>query len=245
MNALRLLLCVAVIAGCGDDEPDRERNTQARATSTEGGERVEGENRCDADADNREVSEYDTSGDQYPDVRKVFLTIGEGRLARLVLICREADLNGDGSKDVVRFYNDEGRPMREEADRNFDGQMDEVTFFERGRIVRQEQDSNGDGRVDAKIFYENGRPLRAERDMRARSTATNWQPDRWEYYENGRMVRMGTDLDGDGRVDRWDRDAAWQHQQEQERAREEAEANAEDGDEGTSAVDEAADQADI
>ena len=42
------------------------------------------------------------------------------------------------------------------------------------------------------------------------------------------MVRMGTDLDGDGRVDRWDRDAAWQRAREEEAAREAAEEVAED-----------------
>ncbi|MFT5359274.1 MAG: hypothetical protein ACI9KE_006517, partial [Polyangiales bacterium] len=49
------------------------------------------------------------------------------------------------------------------------------------------------------------------------------QPDRWEYFEGGRMVRMGTDLDGDGRVDRWDRDAEWHDAQERLRLRQAAE----------------------
>ncbi len=180
---------------------------------------------CSSESPSTESSEYDTSGDEYPDVRKVFMVVGSGRLARLVLICREADLNGDGSKDVVRIYNAEGRPTCEESDRNFDGRMDEITRFDRGRIVTQEMDSTADGRVDTKIFFENGRPVRSERDMGGRSTADRWQPDRWEYFENGRMVRMGTDLDGDGRVDRWDRDDVLQRQQQRlEREREAAEA---------------------
>lgn len=161
---------------------------------------------CDATKPNYEVSEYDTSGDDTPDVRKVFLRLGEGVLARLVLVCRESDLNADGRKDVVRYYSDEGKPLREEADRNFDGKMDEVTFFQEGQILRQEFDSTHDGKVDTKIYFDAGKPLRAERDLKARSTAERWQPDRWEYYEDGRVVRMGTDVDGDGKVDRWDRD---------------------------------------
>jgi len=163
---------------------------------------------CDPKDNHHEVSEYDTSGDDKPDVRKVFLRVGEGALARLVLICRESDLNADGRKDVVRYYTDEGRPLREEADRNFDGKMDELTFFQEGQILRQEFDTEGDGKVDTKVFFDAGKPLRAERDLKARSTAERWQPDRWEYYEDGRVVRMGTDLDGDGKVDRWDRDSA-------------------------------------
>lgn len=233
-GTIRLGTVIAAIAlcftGCKDDE--REARPE-RAESTGGETRVEGENRCNADSPDREVSEYDTSGDEYPDVRKVFLSVGEGALARLVLICREADLNGDGTKDIVRYYNDEGRPVREESDRNFDGRMDEITFFEAGRIVRQEQDTSGNGRVDTKIFFENGEALRTERDIAGRSTADNWVPDRWEYFEGGRMIRMGTDVDGDGRVDRWDRDSEWQREMDRREADqiEQAEQeNAESGD---------------
>jgi hypothetical protein len=168
-----------------------------------------GGERCDASKQGREVSQYDTSGDGRPDVRKVFLAIGAGVDARLVMICRETDVNGDGKKDVIRYYDDDGRSLREEADRNFDGHMDQVQVFQNGNVVREEFDTNYDGKIDTKIFYDAGKPLRAERDLKGRSTETQWRPDRWEYYEDGRMVRMGTDLDGDGRVDRWDRDLEW------------------------------------
>lgn len=164
--------------------------------------------KCEGADPRHEVSEYDTSGDDLPDVRKVFLRIGDGSLARLVLVCRESDLNSDGAKDVIRYYTDDGRPLREEADRNFDGVMDEITIFQEGMIQRQELDSQGDGKVDTKIFFDQGKPLRTERDLKARSTPEKWTPDRWEYFEEGRVVRMGTDLDGDGTVDRWDRDSS-------------------------------------
>ena len=58
--------------------------------------------------------------------------------------------------------------------------------------------------------------VRTERDRGGRSTASRWQPDTWEYYEDGRMVRVGNDLDGDGTVDRWDRDAHWNEQRRAE-----------------------------
>jgi hypothetical protein len=163
--------------------------------------------------------------------------VGDPPIIRLVLICREADLNGDGVKDVVRYYSDEGRPLREEADRNFNGQMDEVIFFEDGRIVRIEQDTSGNGNVDTKIFYEAGAPVRAERDMAARSTPTNWQPDRWEYFEEGRVIRQGTDIDGDGRVDRWDRDEEFRRAQEARRMSEEEQEDAQDDPENAAADD--------
>ncbi len=219
--------CVAALAACGGGTESAARQRvggEGRSRSMAGstGEGViNDQGRCSTDDPNNEVSEYDTSGDEVPDVRKVFRRMGDPGAIRLVLVCREADLNADGVKDVVRHYNDEGRPLREESDRNFDGQMDELVFFEDGRIVRVEQDMNGDGRVDTKVFHEEGRPVRAERDMAGRSSPNAWRPDRWEYYDQGRVVRVGTDLDGDGTVDRWDRDEELRREQE---AREAAEA---------------------
>ena len=177
-----------------------------------------GDPRCDVTDKRREVSEYDTSGDNRPDVRKVFLRIGAGNTSRLVMICREADINRDGKKDVARIYDDEGRSLREEADRNFDGKKDQITTFQSGEVVVQEFDENFDGKIDTKIFYDNGKPVRTERDLTGRSTPDQWRPDRWEYFEGGKMVRMGTDYDGDTRVDHWDRDAIWKKQQEAAKA---------------------------
>ncbi|MCX7808927.1 MAG: hypothetical protein N2515_09985, partial [Deltaproteobacteria bacterium] len=140
------------------------------------------------------------------DVRRVYRRMGDPPAVRLILVCREVDLDGDGRKDMVRYYNDESRPLREEADRDFDGQIDALTFFQEGRIVRQEFDTNADGRIDTKLFFDDeGKPFRAERDLTGRSTPSEWKPDRWEYYEQGHLVRIGIDIDGDGRVDRWER----------------------------------------
>ena len=201
-----LALVGSLIGACGgSSEPPRRR--RARTT---GGEApatpVDDHGRCETEGEQLEVSEYDTSGDDTPDVRRVFRRLGDGPLMRLVLACREADLNGDGTKDVVRYYNDEGRPLREESDRDFDGAIDTITVFQNGRVVRTELDENHDGQVDAKIFYDaDGGTIRTERDIAGRSTPSEWHPDRWEYFADGRVVRMGTDVDGDGRVDRWDR----------------------------------------
>lgn len=200
--------CVALVsialAACGGST-QKKPTAEGAATSLDlkgvGGER------CDASIKGREVSEYDTSGDAAPDIRKVLLKIGEGVDARTVMICRETDLDADGRKDVIRYYDDDGRSLREEADRNFDGKMDLAVVFQNGKIVRKEIDEDNDGKIDTRIYYEGALPVRAERDMSAGGPEIPWRTDRWEYYENGNMVRMGTDLDGDTRVDRWDRDA--------------------------------------
>jgi hypothetical protein len=204
-NTLLLLLGVALI-GCGSTTAEPVTSPGAVQSEGTGGGEVADGGRCLPDAPGYEVSEYDTSGDNTPDVRKLFKIMGEGSLARLVLVCREADLNGDRRKDVVRRYNDEGRPIYEEVDRNFDGRIDEITRFTDGRLAVREIDTTGNGLIDTKIFYEEGAPVRAERDMTSKSTLATWKPDRWEYYTDGRTVRVGTDLDGDGKVDRWDRD---------------------------------------
>ena len=123
--------------GCGSKDPRPVTSPGAeQGESTSGGEVADG-GRCVPNGAGYEVTEYDTSGDNTPDVRKLFRTMGEGTLARLVLVCREADLNGDGRKDIVRLYTEEGRPMREEADRDFDGRIDEVTRFTNGRVSLQ------------------------------------------------------------------------------------------------------------
>jgi hypothetical protein len=210
------LFVVALLAVCGcSAKAGMKLNTADEAAAAEASRKGTGDPRCDATVAEREVSEYDTSGDDVPDVRKVFVRLGDPATSRLVLICREADVNGDGKKDVIRIYDDEGRSLREDVDRNFDGKIDQHTVFQHGQIVVHEYDDNFDGNVDTKIYYDNGKPLRAEKDMAGRSTPEQWRPDRWEYYEDGKTVRMGTDLDGDSRVDRWDRDAAWKKAQDQ------------------------------
>jgi hypothetical protein len=188
-----------------------------------GGQDGEDGGRCplpDDDPRHLEVSTYDTSGDGRPDVRKVYLVFDPGPDQRTILICREADLNGDGTKDVVRFYDDEGGPVREEADRNVDGEVDVITHFDSGAVVMKELDENFDGRIDTKIFFESGRPIRIERDLAGHDPKV-FRTDRWEYIEEGRVVRIGTDLDGDGKVDRWDRDTELEGER---RAREQREA---------------------
>ena len=206
MKHLVFFVIGVALVGCGSKSPDPVTSPGTSQTDVTSGGEVADAGRCVPDGPGYEVTEYDTSGDNTPDVRKLFKTMGQGSLARLVLVCREADLNGDRRKDIVRLYNDEGRPIREEADRDFDGRIDEVTQFTNGRITLREVDTSGNGMIDTKIFYEAGLPVRAERDMTGRSTASAWQPDRWEYYSDGRTVRVGTDVNGDGKVDRWDRD---------------------------------------
>jgi len=236
-NVTRVLACALLaapqLAACKSSVNTEGRLGLSRAEALGAESKGSGSERCDSRKTGRETSEYDTSGDGVPDVRKVYLSTGAGVDARLVMICRETDANGDGKKDVIRYYDDEGRSLREESDRNFDGRMDIALVFQDGNVVRKELDENRDGKIDTKIFLENGKPLRSERDLKGRSSAQQWVPDRWEYYEEGRMVRMGTDLDGDSRVDRWDRDHEYKSAKDREEEKQMAEEQASE-DEGNS-----------
>ncbi|MDP3276523.1 MAG: hypothetical protein Q8Q09_15100 [Deltaproteobacteria bacterium] len=200
------LVALGALAGCGGTQTEaRQRAVREPINHIQSTTSREDQSRCDATLAGRSQSEYDTNNDGVPDVRRVFVTSGEGHELRSTLICREADLNGDGRKDIFRFYNEEGRTLREEEDRNFDGRIDVISFFDRGEVVRREFDSNGDGQVDMRIFYRNRRPYRAERELNSDNTP-NFRADYWEYFDaTGRVVRIGWDYNGDERADQWDR----------------------------------------
>ncbi|MBI5516300.1 MAG: hypothetical protein HY909_21120 [Deltaproteobacteria bacterium] len=197
--SLGLLLC-----GCAGSSGNTRRVAR-RATAMQTATSREDHSRCNQNLPGRTATEYDTNGDGVPDVRKVYQLLGESQDRHSVLICREADLNHDGTKDIYRFYNEEGRTLREEEDRDFDGRVDVVTFYENGEVVKREEDSNADGQVDVRVFFRDHRPFRAEREIQ-HDNSPDFHPDYWEFYNNqGHVVRIGWDYDHDGRADRWDR----------------------------------------
>lgn len=103
-------------------------------------------------------------GDGKNDVVKVFVKSPEGG-AKLALSCKEVDLNGDGRKDLLVYYDPIGRKQREEFDHDFDGVADLMAFYQEGQLVRQELDVNYDGLLDLVEHYENGRRVRVEKRL--------------------------------------------------------------------------------
>ncbi|MBW2551773.1 MAG: hypothetical protein JRE73_13650 [Deltaproteobacteria bacterium] len=84
MKYLLLFLLSLAVVGCGTKDPKPVTSPgSGRSESTSGSEVADG-GRCVPDGAGYEVTEYDTSGDDTPDVRKLFQTMGEGSLARLV-----------------------------------------------------------------------------------------------------------------------------------------------------------------
>lgn len=208
MSRLRagVVALVLLSVACGTQNNNSQRRMVARRVSRiDTPQSREDRSRCDANRPGRTMSEYDTNSDGVPDVRKVYEVVGEGPEAHPTLICREVDLDHDGTKDMFRFYNSEGRTVREDEDRDFDGRIDVISYFDRGEVVRREMDTNRDGQVDMRIFYREHRPYRAERELN-NNNSPDFRPDYWEYYDNrGNIVRMGWDYNGDERADQWDR----------------------------------------
>ena len=196
--ALGVLLCAG---GCGSKK-GKNSNTAAGAApeAIKGTAKVIADDRSKCASEGHKVENLDLNHDTVPDVKEVYATVTKFGVEKEVMICREADLNFDGRKDIIRYFSDEGRPLREELDMDFDGKIDLVNYFEDGKVIKQEMDSNFDGLVDIWNFFAGSKLVRSERDSNADGTA-----DIWEHYKEGKLARIGYDTDGDGKVDHWER----------------------------------------
>lgn len=195
------LLAASGFAGCGGRE-GAEIKTAHSAETQPGAGPADDTSHCEFKGRlDREVSESVGTGSLQPSIRRVYRVIGDGQERRRVLVCREVDTNLDGVKDLVRRYSDQGEAQEEQADSDYDGQIDTWIRFAKGRIAQVEVDSSGDGKADETRYYLRGKLSRVQRD-----TNGDGNPDIWEIYADGHLERMGVDVDFDGRVDRWNRD---------------------------------------
>lgn len=204
-----LALCGIAVTGCGGSEkPVQSPEGQRQVTGLSNDD----QSKCVSNArPDREVRETTGPGSFLPNIRRVYSILGTGEDRRRVLLCREVDTNLDGTKDVVRTYNDKGEKLNELSDSDYDGKIDTWVTFSGGRIAKVELDKRGAGKPSEWRFYVAGSLSRVQRD-----TNKDGKADVWEVYANGRLQRMGVDLDGDGRVDRWDRDEVLARAAEQE-----------------------------
>jgi len=205
-----LLLLTATTIGCGASGNAAGTVTGLQAERRADGTIIDDGALCEyKGSKDLETSETAGPGAIQPNVRRVWKVFGTGPTSRKVLVCREADTNLDGFKDVVRFYNEEGQSKEERADTNYDGKIDTWNVFASGRLAEVRLDKNFDGEPDEWKIYARGKLSRVKRD-----TDFDTKPDVWEMYRRGRLERMGIDLDGDERVDRWDHDATWRRELE-------------------------------
>ena len=170
--------------------------------------------------EDRDVVETAGPGAVLPNVRRVFAVTGQGADRQRILVCREADTNLDGVKDVVRKYTDKGESLFEEADTNYDGRIDTWITFTKGRIAEMKLDENFDGNPDEWKYYSNGKLVRSKRD-----TNKDGKPDVWEMYgADGRLEGMGVDVGFDERGGRWDYDTEIRREREDKERKAEEEA---------------------
>lgn len=186
-----------------------------------------GDSRCDVEGRSDRVRVLSQSlGAEQGSIQRVYATGATQEDGRRVVRCREVDSNLDGIKDLVRTYTDDGEPLLEQADSNYDGKVDTWVTFARGKVAHLEVDKNGDGRPDEFRVYSQGVMTKVQRDSNH-----DGRLDTWEVYEHGRLNRIGTDHNGDEKVDRWYRDAELmrreQAEAEAENAAETAKAKAE------------------
>jgi hypothetical protein len=204
-----LMPCCSYAVGDGADVKSPGSEADARDAPSDGS-RCEYRGRAD-----REVTESVGTGALQPSIRRVYRVFGDGNERRRVLVCREVDTNHDGIKDVVRRYSEQGEPIEELADTDYDGTLDTIVRFSKGKIAQKQVDINQDDKPEETRYYQDGKLSRVQRD-----TNGDGKPDVWEIYAAGHLERMGVDVDFDGRVDRWNRDAV------KERAQREAEERA-------------------
>jgi hypothetical protein len=108
------------------------------------------------------------------------------------------DLNGDGRPDRTTSI-ENGNPVCQALDFNFDGVIDAWVYFDAaGKVRRRESDYDRDGRVDEIALYRDGQLIE-----RQRATALTGKLDTWQHYRNGKLTSAERDSNGDDYVDQW------------------------------------------
>jgi hypothetical protein len=224
-----LAFCCLVSTGCNKRKQKRAESPVDVVTGT----RADDQSRCEFEGrDDRDVQESSAPGSVTANVRRVYGYIGEGTERRRILLCREADTNFDGVKDVMRTYGDHGQRLMEQADSDYDGKIDTWITFGKTRAAKVEFDKSGDGKPDEIRFYTAGQLTRVQRDTNA-----DEKPDIFEIYRDGRLERMGVDADHDGKVDVWHRDEIRIREEEAKEAEEASEGESSESTEGEASSD--------
>lgn len=142
------------------------------------------------------------------------------RVIRLVL-----DADGDGKPELIRFLDRGTRePIRQEADRNYDGVLDAWRRYRDGELVSRVLDENDDGNPDVFETFRGGLLVVRELDRdddgvrdvfyryrgdslfeEGHDADNDGVVDLLILYQDRRRVRAQEDVDRDGRMDLWTR----------------------------------------
>jgi len=149
------------------------------------------------------VEKGDVSLDGQPDVWGYYKEIpdpGNPKILTKVLVKKEADLNFDGRKDILREFDDEGVLRREEVDLDFDGKLDEIVVYEKGILKQKQIFRTGSSRPFIWKFFEEGKMSRMDRDDNSDGRADYCEL----WYAGEKLSKRGWDKDGNGECDYWE-----------------------------------------
>lgn len=207
-NSMRIIsisvyiLAFGALAACseGGTLPEGSRSSQSLTEFCEGS--------------GFEVKTVDVNNDKRPDIRHMY----EGNKER----CVQYDMNYDGKIDVSRSFDKDGRsPLREEHDFDFDGKLDQITYYKNGQLVHKELDTNFDNTIDVWVWCSGKAVTKANRARHHYGRVDTWEfyqagqlrgiayddnndsrPEKWEVYRNGQVVTVKEDTNDDGKPDR-------------------------------------------
>jgi hypothetical protein len=149
------------------------------------------------------VEKGDVSGDGKPDVWGYYKEVPDPanpKVTAKILVKKEADLNFDGRKDILREFDDEGVLRREEVDLDFDGNLDEMVVYDKGILREKHIFRSGSSRPFIWKFFEEGKMNRMDRDDNGDGRADYCEL----WYAGERISKRGWDKDGNGECDYWE-----------------------------------------
>jgi hypothetical protein len=121
----------------------------------------------------------------------------EGQRRELEVVVRRLDADQDGQPEQIRYYDEgSGELLRQEQDRDYDGDIDTWSTFAAGELIRRVLDTNGDGLPDAWEDYRGGRMTEREVDRDQDGTR-----DAFYSYETDSLVEEKHDANNDGAFD--------------------------------------------
>jgi len=105
----------------------------------------------------------------------------------------ESDRNFNGKVDLVHFYDRRGIISKTESDDNFDGIFETTYKYENGHVVLQESDLNNDGKIDYISTFEYG--ILKESIIFGKNINS---PQKHQIFELHKLISAEFDADGDG-----------------------------------------------
>lgn len=113
------------------------------------------------------------------------------------LTSRKKDLDGNGFKEAIAYYDENKVLMKLQVDEDIDGKYETTVHYKNGFRHTGEKDTDRNGKVDTWIqYYFTGLPWIIARDRNQ-----DGKQDYWRYLKNGFVYKKERDRNYDGKVD--------------------------------------------